>query len=103
MNLTKNIFKNNTATIGGGGIYFKNKLLAQPPNETNIFIDNKANFSKDFLTFPVRLKFISEKTFPSWIKNKPYSLSVVPGITQTSLYFDIVDYYHQTIQSINGQ
>jgi len=102
MNLNQNIFKNNSALLGGGGIYFQNKLLSESPYQNNHFIDNTADFANDFLTYPVRLKLIQNKTFQSSKNKKAYSISVVPGITQTSLYFNVVDYYDQTIKSLNG-
>jgi len=103
MNLTKNSFKNNSALLGGGVIYFKNKLLAESPYETNIFTENTAYFANDFFTFPVRLQVTDNQSFYSWINKSTYSLSVTPAITETSLYFSVVDYYGQTIKSMNGR
>ena len=102
MNLTQNYFKNNFAFLGGGGIYFENKLLSVSPYQNNIFLDNIAPFANDFFTFPVRLKLINNKSISSSSKNKAYSLNVVPEITLTSLNFAVVDYYGQTIKSLNG-
>ena len=99
MNLMNNYFINNSAMLGGGGIYFSNKLLAQSPYQNNDFIYNTASFANDFLTFPTRIKLTNYKILN---KKKAYSLTVIPGITQTSLEFDLVDYYGQTIKSING-
>ena len=104
MNLTNNNFKNNSAFIGGAGIYFNNKLFSESPYQQNNFVDNKASFANDFLTFPMRLK-ITDSTYLrslSSLTDKTYSLSIVPGITETSLYFDVVDYYGQTVKSLNG-
>ena len=99
MNLMNNYFINNSAMLGGGGIYFSNKLLTQSPYQNNDFIYNTASFANDFFTFPMRIKLTNYKTLN---KKKAYSLTVIPGITQTSLEFDLVDYYGQTIKSING-
>ena len=98
----KNNFINNKAILGGGGIYFQNKLLPEPPDQNNNFTNNTAGFANDFFTFPVRLRFTDNQTFYSWINKTSYSFTVVPGITQKSLYFDVVDYYGQTIQSMSG-
>jgi len=102
MKLMENVFRNNSAVLGGGGIYFKNQLLAESPYQNNTFTKNKAYFANDFFTYPVRLKFTDNQTFHSWINKTSYSLIVIPGISQLSLYFDVVDYYGQTIKSING-
>jgi hypothetical protein len=63
-----------------------------------------ANFANDFYTFPVRLKL---QLFDglNWINDSiSYSLNLVPGVTNVKLlHFEIVDYYGQTIQSLNGR
>ena len=102
INLVRNYFKNNSALLGGGGIYFANKLLPESPYENNEFKDNKAAFANDFITYPVRLQLTNNKSFRYAKYKKAYYFKVVPGITMTSLYFDVVDYYGQTINSING-
>ena len=101
LSLTNNYFYNNFAFLGGGAIYFQNKLLAESPYHNNIFTNNTAFFANDFFTFPVRLEF-TDNNYSSRINKTTYSINVVPGITMTSLYFDVVDYYGQTIKSMNG-
>lgn len=100
MNLSNNLFKNNVALFGGGGIYFNNKILIESPRENNIFQDNTAHFANDFLTFPMRLALVQSNL--SKTRQKPYSLTIVPGMTEISLHFEVIDYFGQTIESING-
>jgi hypothetical protein len=102
MNLSKNSFINNFASLGGGVLYLNNKLLAESPYQSNNFSGNKASFANDFFTFPVRLQFTDNQTFWSWINKTTYSLNVVSGVSITSLYFYVVDYYGQIIQSMSG-
>ena len=102
MNLVKNYFKNNSAVLGGGGIYFENKLLPESPYHSNEFKDNKAYFANDFFTYPFRLQLTNNKSFHYSKIKKTYYFNVIPGITMTSLYFDLVDYYGQTVKSMNG-
>ena len=92
--MTTNVFKNNRAQFGGGGVYFNNKLLVESPNKYNIFESNKADFADDFFTLPIRIRFNGNKTS---IDN------VVPGVTSIQLNFEIIDYYNQTIRSLNGR
>ena len=100
MSLINNSFINNSAYLGAGAIYFNNKILPEYPKVNNKFIDNIAKFSPNFLTFPVRLKLITN------FNRSPktgYSLkAVIPGITSTSLLFNVTDYFGNTIESING-
>ena len=103
LNLVKNNFKNNSAILGGGGIYFNNKLLGESPYQNNIFKDNKAYFANDFFTYPVRLQLTNYKSFHYSKTKQSYYFNVVPGITLTSLYFNVVDNYGQTIKSMNGE
>jgi len=103
LNLAKNYFKNNSAIVGGGGIYFNNKLLGESPYQNNIFKDNKAYFANDFFTYPVRLQLTNYKSFYYSKTKQSYYFNVVPGITLTSLYFNVVDNYGQTIKSMNGE
>ena len=71
------------------------------PNNTNAFINNRANFANDFYTFPLRLQLFDGL---NWINESLYTLDLVPGITNVKLlHFEIVDYYGQTIQSLNGR
>ena len=97
-----NIFRNNVAQWGGGGIYFNNRVFKEMPNSTNLFINNIANFANDFYTFPLRSHL--NNTF-NWINvDNMYALvDIVPGTPIPSLQFEIVDYYGQTIQSLNGR
>ena len=94
MTLTQNYFKNNYALVGGEGIYFQNKLLSELPSQNNYFIGNKAPFAINFFTYPVRLKITNlGKASSRMMTNKAtLSLSMIPGITTQSLFFDIVDY-----------
>jgi len=98
--LTRNIFQNNFAYLGGAGIYFNNKLLLESPIKTNYFNRNKALFAHDFYTFPIRVHFTANNNFMSWINKSKYSLDLVPGVTNINLQFFVVDYYGQTILSL---
>jgi len=103
MILTNNNFKNNTASLGGGAIYFNNKLPMDSPYMKNNFYNNKADFANDFCTYPMRLRFTDMKGYDSLTKYSSYTLTVIPAITNLNFYFEIVDYYNQTIKSINGR
>ena len=75
--------------------------MKEMPNNTNAFINNRANFANDFYTFPLRLQLFDGL---NWINESLYTLDLVPGITNVKLlHFEIVDYYGQTIQSLNGR
>ena len=100
--MKNNVFKHNFAVFGGGGIYFKNKILIKSPYEFNTFSNNQALFANDFYTFPVKVRFQDDKYFKSWKNKSRYSITVVPGITNFHLNFSVVDFYGQTIKSING-
>lgn len=102
MNIFNNTFKNNHALLGGGGIFFKNKLLTESPYQCNFFDGNSAEFANDFFTFPMRMKFFDNQSFDSTINKTIFSLSLVPGITKIKLFFEVIDYYGQTIKSLNG-
>ena len=101
-NLSQNYFRKNVAVLGGGGIYFNNKLLSESPNRSNIFIDNRAAFANDFLTFPIRLKVAENGNLIFKKTTKTYLINAIPGITQISLSFDVIDYYGNTIESLSG-
>ena len=103
MNLTNNTFENNSAYFGGGAIYFNNKLPDVSPDQNNIFNGNKAYFANDFYTFPMRLRFKDNMEFDSLINTSTYSFIVVSGITKINLYFQVLDFYNQTIKSLNGR
>ena len=100
MNLKNNNFTNNSASLGGGAIYFNNKLTSCL---NNTFKDNKALFANDFYTYPVRLRLIDNNGYDSLYNISLYHLSLVPGITFLNLTFEIMDYYNQTIKSLNGR
>ena len=101
MNLMNNVFDNNLAISGGGGIYFKNRILKDSPYKFNSFKQNRAFFAEDFYTFPVRVLFQDDKNFKSWKNKSTYSIKIVPGMTQINLNFSVVDYYGQTLKSVN--
>ena len=98
--MINNIFYDNSAKLGGALIYFNNKLLSEYPNKSNKFEGNHATFAIDFYTFPVRVNFNDDKNFKSWINKSSYALKIVPGISQINLHFKVVDYYGQTIKSM---
>ena len=96
MILTKNVFDNNFAKFGGGGIYFKNKILKESPYIFNKFNGNKAYFANDFYTLPTRVRFQDDKNL-----NFRYGFNMVPGFTNIKMKFYVVDYYGQTIKLLN--
>ena len=96
-----NVFQYNFASFGGAGIYFKNKILKQSPSQFNTFSHNKALFANDFYTFPIKVRFQDDRNFKSWINKSIYSITIIPGITQINLNFFVVDYYGQTLKSLN--
>ena len=97
-----NVFYNNHAIYGGGGIYFKNKILKFSPYQlNNTFKENKALFANDFYTFPIKVLFQDNRNFKSWVKNSNYVMNITPGITQINLNFSVVDYYGQTLKTMN--
>ena len=95
--LKNNLFDNNTAIYGGGGIYFKNKILKESPYKFNKFLRNKALFASDFYTFPIKVRFQDDK-FKSWVNKSTYTMTLIPGFTQINLNFSIVDYYGQILK-----
>lgn len=90
------------ALYGGGGIYFKNKLPFNnlSPNKTNTFKDNEALFSNDFYSFAVRAEFYDNNNYHSLINKNKLALSLIPGFTNFSLYFSVVDFFGQTLKSL---
>ena len=100
--MKNNVFKHNFAVSGGGGIFFKNKILKESPYEFNTFSNNQALFANDFYTFPIKVRFQDEKYFKSWKNKSSYSITIIPGITSLNLNFSVVDFYGQIIRSIKG-
>ena len=92
-----NIFENNYAIYGGGGIYFINRILDESPKQHNTFRLNKALFANNYYTFPVKVRFQDEKKFKSWLSKSTYAVTIIPGVTQINLNFSVIDYYNQTI------
>ena len=70
--------------------------------KNNIFIGNKAAiFANDFYTFPLRAVFFNDEQ-KNLMKYKYVSFNnVVPGITNINLNFVVVDYYGQSIKSLD--
>ena len=99
--MKNNFFHNNSAIYGGAGIYLKNKLLKESPDKFNTFRDNKAYFAPNFYTFPRKVYFQDGKHFQSWVSKSRYTITLIPGITQIDLNFSLVDYYGQTVKSVN--
>ena len=89
--MRNNIFKENLAIYGGGGIYFKNRISKESPSEFNTFSQNKALFANDFYTFPIQVRFQDDQNFKSWKNKTSYAITIVPGITQINLNFSVVD------------
>ena len=104
LNLTSNIFENNLAKLAGAAIYFNNSILVESPKQNNVFIGNKAAlFANDFYTFPVRTIYFDGQE-KNLTKYKYLALkNVLPGITNITLNFLILDYYGQIIKSLNGR
>ena len=98
MDLQKNVFENNNAIKGGGGIFFKNKVLKDSPYKFNTFSKNTAFFANDFYTFPIKVRFQDDKKFKSWVNKSSYTITIIPGITKIDLKFSVVDYYGQTLK-----
>ena len=101
MDLMNNIFENNIAINGGGGIYFKNQILKESPSKFNTFKGNKAFFANDFYTFPIKVIFQNDKNFKSWVNKSSYAITIIPGFTEINLNFSIIDYYGQTMKLVN--
>ena len=101
MDLKNNVFYNNSAIIGGAGIYFKNKILKESPSKFNTFSHNTAFFANDFYTFPIKLHFQDDKNYKSWVNKSSFSITFIPGITKINLNFSVVDYSGQTLKSVN--
>ena len=101
MDLKNNLFDNNTAIYGGGGIYFKNKILRESPYKFNKFMRNTAFFANDFSTFPIKVRFQDDANYKSWVNKASYTMKLIPGISQINLNFSVVDYYGQTLK-LNG-
>ena len=99
--MKKNLFQNNSAIYGGAGIYFKDKLLEELPDKFNTFNDNKAYFAPNFYTFPRKVYFQDDNHFQSWLSKARYNMTLIPGISQINLNFSLVDYYGQTVKSVN--
>ena len=90
MDLKYNIFYNNSAIYGGGGIYFTNKILPESPSKSNSFSKNTAH---DFYTFPTKILFQDDRNFKSWVNKYSYNITIIPGITEINLNLSIRDYY----------
>ena len=99
--MKNNVFTNNSAIYGGAGIYFKDKVLKESPDKFNTFSGNKAFFAPNFYTFPRKVYFQDDNHFKSWISKSRYTMTLIPGITQINLNFFVVDYYGQTVKSVN--
>ena len=102
MILMNNVFQRNTAINGGGGIYFNDALLNESPYKYNTFHQNEAFFANDFYTFPVRLQFQDENNFKSWKNKSMYVMTIIPGMSEFNIFFDVIDYYGQILKLING-
>ena len=101
MDLRNNVLENNYAVLGGGGIYFKNIILKESPLKFNTFRQNKALFANDFYTFPIKVRFQDDNNFKSWVNKSSYAIKIIPGFTQINLNFFVVDYYGQTLLTLN--
>ena len=99
--MTNNVFENNFAIYGGGGIYFKNKILDESPYKFNTFRFNKASFANDFYTFPIRVYFQDDNKFKSWVNKSGYRMTIVPGTSKIKLNFYVVEFYGQTVKTLN--
>ena len=73
------------------------------PQNQNNFSSNEATFGNDYYTYPVRLRFKDNNGYDSLVNSTIYSLLIIPGITSVNLYFEIIDFYNQTISSLNGR
>ena len=89
MKLFDNRFINNFALFGGDGLYLENNFYNFFPNSANSFIGNKAYYGNNFITSPFRLKLMNKKT------NENYK--IIPGISQLSFDFSIIDYYNSIV------
>ena len=85
--LYNNVFIKNIAIYGGAGLYLENNFYNLMPNKANIFNKNQGIYGNDFTTSPFRIKIIN----PKKIRN----LTILPGITEISFVFQILDYYNQ--------
>ena len=99
--LNENSFENNIAFYEGGGIFIKNNFENFIFKKTsNKFTNNKAEFGNDYASSPNKLRLKNtSKTFHGSL----FSISVIPGITNVNLNFEILDFFDQITTTLNGR
>ena len=101
--IQRNVFQNNAAQSGAAAIYLMNNYQNIDVYKTNTMINNKAFYANDISTPPYKLKFITRLKYNSSKNNNTkFNLTMTPGVSNESLYFEVLDYYGQTIKSLNG-
>ena len=95
--LNNNSFENNFAFNGAAGIYLNNKFEQIDPLKNNSF-KNNIGFNLESPPFKIRL---NSSNFDLY-KTGRNALNLIPGISNLSLNFKIVDYYGHHISYFNG-
>ncbi len=99
--LNENSFENNIAFYEGGGIFIKNNFQNFILNKTsNKFHSNIAAFGNDYASTPNKLR-LKQKSYT--FRTSLFNISVIPGITNVNLNFEILDFFNQTITTLNGR
>ena len=65
---------------------------------SNKFNDNRAAFGNDYASSPNKLRLASNS-----FNDSLFNISVIPGITDVSLSFEILDFFDQIITTLNGR
>ena len=99
--LQKNTFKNNSALISAGGIYFAqfDKSLNIDILKDNSFMKNKAAYGEDFSSPPFRMKF-NENLNKFGSQNFNHRIIMIPGITAVNFSLSVLDFYNQKIMNL---
>ena len=92
LTLNNNQFINNYAVYGGGGLFFDNNFYKFSSYINNVFRGNNASYGENFTTSPMRIKIINQKN-KNYHNAKFIKIIVIPGITELTLNFQILDYF----------
>ena len=102
LNLTGNSFIKNFARYGAA-VYLANKFNEINIFDTNLFFHNYAIYgTNDTGSPPFRLKLCKSQNCDKFYQKSLSSFSMIPGISNITLNFEIVDYYGQAINYYNG-
>ena len=100
--LNNNRFINNRANLGGGALFLEskyNEILLNANN--NLFKNNSAIYGNDFTTSPFRL-FLEKNANFKITKNKLITITVLPGLAEVNLNFQLLDYFNQKITNFSN-